>query len=110
MSLSDPQLVQSCAAPPSGAQYPPTVLCGAAPSSPFVVDPSPGPLLPLMTFRSNTEAVTLGKEASVDVDARQKKVIDAQLSFQFFRFMLWEFKRLFITESEIKSGHHTAFT
>ncbi|TMS15536.1 Aldehyde dehydrogenase family 16 member A1 [Larimichthys crocea] len=56
-------LVQSCAAPPSGAQYPPMVLCGAAPSSPFVVDPSPGPLLPLMTFRSNTEAVTLGNHS-----------------------------------------------
>ncbi|XP_069566326.1 aldehyde dehydrogenase family 16 member A1 [Brachyistius frenatus] len=53
-------LVQSCAAPPSGALYPPTVLCGAAPSSPCVVSPAPGPLLPLMTFRSNTEAVTLG--------------------------------------------------
>ncbi|XP_076609675.1 aldehyde dehydrogenase family 16 member A1 [Chaetodon auriga] len=56
-------LVQSSAAPPSGAQYPPTVLCGAAPSSPFVVSPSPGPLLPLMTFRSNTEAVTLGNHS-----------------------------------------------
>ncbi|XP_040917548.1 aldehyde dehydrogenase family 16 member A1 isoform X2 [Toxotes jaculatrix] len=56
-------LVQSCAAPPSGALYPPTVLCGAAPSSPFVVSPSPGPLLPLMTFRSNTEAVTLGNHS-----------------------------------------------
>ncbi|XP_068593136.1 aldehyde dehydrogenase family 16 member A1 [Cebidichthys violaceus] len=56
-------LVQSCAAPPSGAQYPPTVLCGAAPSSPFVVNPPPGPLLPLMTFRSNTEAVALGNHS-----------------------------------------------
>lgn len=56
-------LVQSCTAPPSGAQYPPTVLCGAAPSSPFVISPSPGPLLPLMTFRSNTEAVTLGNHS-----------------------------------------------
>ncbi|GLD61166.1 aldehyde dehydrogenase family 16 member A1 [Lates japonicus] len=56
-------LIQSCAAPPSGALYPPTVLCGAAPSSPFVVNPSPGPLLPLMTFRSNTEAVTLGNHS-----------------------------------------------
>ncbi|XP_069381084.1 aldehyde dehydrogenase family 16 member A1 [Paralichthys olivaceus] len=56
-------LVQSCAAPPSGDLYPPTVLCGAAPSSPFVVSPSPGPLLPLMTFRSNTEAVTLGNHS-----------------------------------------------
>ncbi|XP_071330806.1 aldehyde dehydrogenase family 16 member A1 [Trachinotus anak] len=56
-------LVQSGAAPPSGALYPPTVLCGAAPSSPFVVSPAPGPLLPLMTFRSNTEAVTLGNHS-----------------------------------------------
>ncbi|XP_057717220.1 aldehyde dehydrogenase family 16 member A1 [Corythoichthys intestinalis] len=55
-------LVQSCAVP-SGTQYPPTVLCGAAPSSPCVVTPSPGPLLPLMTFRSNTEAVTLGNHS-----------------------------------------------
>ncbi|KAI3359371.1 hypothetical protein L3Q82_002874 [Scortum barcoo] len=57
------KLVQSCAPPSSGTQYPPTVLCGAAPSSPFVVDPSPGPLLPLMTFRSNTEAVSLGNHS-----------------------------------------------
>ncbi|XP_067427205.1 aldehyde dehydrogenase family 16 member A1 [Thunnus thynnus] len=56
-------LIQSCSAPPSGAQYPPTVLCGAAPSSPYVVTPSAGPLLPLMTFRSNTEAVTLGNHS-----------------------------------------------
>ncbi|KAM4531511.1 aldehyde dehydrogenase family 16 member A1 [Odontesthes bonariensis] len=56
-------LVQSCAAPPSGAQYPPTVVCGAAPSSPCVVSPCPGPLLPLMTFRSNTEAVAMGNHS-----------------------------------------------
>ncbi|KAM9783853.1 aldehyde dehydrogenase family 16 member A1 [Syngnathus typhle] len=55
-------LVQSCAVP-SGTQYPPTVLCGAAPSSSCVVAPSPGPLLPLMTFRSNSEAVTLGNHS-----------------------------------------------
>ncbi|XP_077354746.1 aldehyde dehydrogenase family 16 member A1 isoform X4 [Festucalex cinctus] len=55
-------LLQSCAVP-SATQYPPTVLCGAAPSSPCVVMPSPGPLLPLMTFRSNTEAVTLGNHS-----------------------------------------------
>ncbi|XP_034046358.1 aldehyde dehydrogenase family 16 member A1 [Thalassophryne amazonica] len=52
-------LIQSCADPTLGTQYPPTVLCGVASSSPCVVTPSPGPLLPLMTFRSNTEAVTL---------------------------------------------------
>ncbi|XP_017294564.1 aldehyde dehydrogenase family 16 member A1 [Kryptolebias marmoratus] len=56
-------LVQSCAASPPGALYPPTVLCGAAPSSPFVVSPSPGPLLPLMTFRSNSEAVAVGNHS-----------------------------------------------
>ncbi|XP_041633800.1 aldehyde dehydrogenase family 16 member A1 [Cheilinus undulatus] len=56
-------LVQSCAAPSSGSQYPPTVLCGTAPSSPCVVNPSNGPLLPLMTFRSNSEAVTLGNHS-----------------------------------------------
>ncbi|XP_051796923.1 aldehyde dehydrogenase family 16 member A1 [Acanthochromis polyacanthus] len=56
-------LIQSSAAPPSGVQYPPTVLCNAAPSSPCVVTPTPGPLLPLMTFRSNTEAVTLGNHS-----------------------------------------------
>ncbi|MEQ2181887.1 hypothetical protein GOODEAATRI_016282, partial [Goodea atripinnis] len=53
-------LVQPCSASPSGAQYPPTVLCGAAPSSPYVVTPPPGPLLPLLTFRSSAEAVILG--------------------------------------------------
>uniref|UniRef100_A0A3Q3LP88 Aldehyde dehydrogenase 16 family, member A1 n=1 Tax=Labrus bergylta TaxID=56723 RepID=A0A3Q3LP88_9LABR len=57
------ELVQSCAAPPTGSQYPPTVLCGSVPSSPFVISPSPGPLLPIMTFRSNTEAVTLGNHS-----------------------------------------------
>ncbi|XP_039893293.1 aldehyde dehydrogenase family 16 member A1 [Simochromis diagramma] len=56
-------LVQSCADPTSGAQYPSTVLCGVAPSSPCVLNPCPGPLLPLMTFRSNTEAVTLGNHS-----------------------------------------------
>ncbi|XP_008293727.1 aldehyde dehydrogenase family 16 member A1 isoform X2 [Stegastes partitus] len=56
-------LIQSSTAPPPGAQYPPTVLCNAASSSPCVVAPPPGPLLPLMTFRSNTEAVTLGNHS-----------------------------------------------
>ncbi|XP_028268683.1 aldehyde dehydrogenase family 16 member A1 [Parambassis ranga] len=56
-------LIQSCAPPPSAAQYPPTVLCGVAPASPCVATPSPGPLLPLMIFRSNTEAVTLGNHS-----------------------------------------------
>nr|XP_057905401.1 aldehyde dehydrogenase family 16 member A1 isoform X1 [Doryrhamphus excisus]XP_057905402.1 aldehyde dehydrogenase family 16 member A1 isoform X1 [Doryrhamphus excisus] len=57
------KLMPSCAVPSAGAQYPPTVLCGVAPSSPCVVTPPPGPLLPLMTFRSNTEAVTLGNHS-----------------------------------------------
>ncbi|KAI4785917.1 hypothetical protein KUCAC02_037465, partial [Chaenocephalus aceratus] len=52
-------LVQSCSPPSSGAQYPPTVILGSAPSSPCVVAPPPGPLLPLLTFRSNSEAVAL---------------------------------------------------
>lgn len=56
-------LIQSCSVPSSGALYPPTVLCGAAPSSSFVVSPPPGPLLPLMAFRSNTEAVALGNHS-----------------------------------------------
>ncbi|KAK5599382.1 hypothetical protein CRENBAI_021932 [Crenichthys baileyi] len=56
-------LVQPCSASPSGAQYPPTVLCGAAPSSPYVVTPPPGPLLPLLTFRSSAEAVILGNHS-----------------------------------------------
>ncbi|XP_061893009.1 aldehyde dehydrogenase family 16 member A1-like [Entelurus aequoreus] len=56
-------LMPSCAVPSSGPQYPPTVLCGVAPSFQCVVTPSPGPLLPLMTFRSNTEAVTLGNHS-----------------------------------------------
>ncbi|XP_043955170.1 aldehyde dehydrogenase family 16 member A1 [Gambusia affinis] len=55
-------LVQPCGAS-TGARYPPTVLCGAAPSSPYVVTPPPGPLLPLLTFRSNTEAVLLGNHS-----------------------------------------------
>ncbi|XP_061701015.1 aldehyde dehydrogenase family 16 member A1 isoform X2 [Syngnathoides biaculeatus] len=55
-------LLQASAVP-SGTQYPPTVLYGVASSSPCVVTPSPGPLLPLMTFRSNTEAVTLGNHS-----------------------------------------------
>lgn len=56
-------LLQPCAAPPSGALYPPTVLCGVAPSSPCVVSPAPGPLLPLLTFRSHSEGVTLGNHS-----------------------------------------------
>ncbi|XP_008329004.2 aldehyde dehydrogenase family 16 member A1 [Cynoglossus semilaevis] len=57
------KLIQPSPPPFPGALYPPTVVCGAAPSSPFVVTPCPGPLLPLLTFRSNTEAVTLGNHS-----------------------------------------------
>ncbi|KAJ7989919.1 hypothetical protein DPEC_G00309480 [Dallia pectoralis] len=56
-------LIQPFAPPPSGASYPPTVLCGVAPSSPCVVTPPPGPLLPLLSFRSHTEGVTLGNHS-----------------------------------------------
>ncbi|XP_034092317.1 aldehyde dehydrogenase family 16 member A1 [Gymnodraco acuticeps] len=56
-------LVQSCSPPSSGAQYPPTVILGSAPSSPCVVAPPPGPLLPLLTFRSNSEAVALANHS-----------------------------------------------
>lgn len=56
-------LIRACEPALSGVLYPPTVLCGVAPSSPCVVSPAPGPLLPLMTFRSNTEAVTVGNHS-----------------------------------------------
>ncbi|KAM6957463.1 aldehyde dehydrogenase family 16 member A1 [Aplochiton taeniatus] len=56
-------LLQASAAPPSGGLYPPTVLCGVAPSSPCVVSPAPGPLLPLLTFRTPPEGVTLGNHS-----------------------------------------------
>lgn len=56
-------LIRPCEPALTGALYPPTVLCGTAPSSPCVVSPPPGPLLPLMTFRSNTEAVTVGNHS-----------------------------------------------
>ncbi|XP_034150993.1 aldehyde dehydrogenase family 16 member A1 isoform X2 [Esox lucius] len=56
-------LIQPCAPSPSGASYPPTVLCGMAPSCPCVVTPPPGPLLPLLSFRSQTEGVTLGNHS-----------------------------------------------
>lgn len=56
-------LIRPCEPALSSEVYPPTVLCGTAPSSPCVVSPAPGPLLPLMTFRSNTEAVTVGNHS-----------------------------------------------
>ncbi|XP_029013936.1 aldehyde dehydrogenase family 16 member A1 isoform X2 [Betta splendens] len=61
--IGNKEVIQSCSAPPSGAVYPPTLLCGTAPSSPCVVWPSSGPLLPVMSFRSNTEAVTLANHS-----------------------------------------------
>uniref|UniRef100_A0AAV2KF71 Aldehyde dehydrogenase domain-containing protein n=1 Tax=Knipowitschia caucasica TaxID=637954 RepID=A0AAV2KF71_KNICA len=56
-------LIHPCEPVSSDALYPPTVICGAAPSSPCVVSPAPGPLLPLMTFRVNSEAVTVGNHS-----------------------------------------------
>ncbi|CAB1341414.1 unnamed protein product [Coregonus sp. 'balchen'] len=56
-------LIQPCPPPSSGPTYPPTVLCGVAPSCPCVVTPSPGPLLPLLSFRSHGEGITLGNHS-----------------------------------------------
>ncbi|XP_020341799.1 aldehyde dehydrogenase family 16 member A1 [Oncorhynchus kisutch] len=56
-------LIQPCPPSSSGAAYPPTVLCGVAPSCTCVVTPSPGPLLPLLSFRSHGEGVTLGNHS-----------------------------------------------
>ncbi|XP_062304719.1 aldehyde dehydrogenase family 16 member A1 [Osmerus eperlanus] len=56
-------LIQASPVPPSGALYPPTVLCGIAPSCSCVVTPPPGPLLPLLSFRSHSEGVTLGNHS-----------------------------------------------
>lgn len=56
-------LIQSSPAPPSGALYPPTVLCGVAPACSCVVTPPPGPLLPLLSFRSHSEGVALGNHS-----------------------------------------------
>ncbi|CAL8271709.1 unnamed protein product [Lota lota] len=56
-------LIQSCGPPAMGLQYPATVLCGVAPSSPCVTSPPPWPLLPLMSFRSNTEGVALANHS-----------------------------------------------
>ncbi|XP_063046894.1 aldehyde dehydrogenase family 16 member A1 [Engraulis encrasicolus] len=56
-------IIQPCPPPPSGALYPPTLLCGVAPSCPAVVSPAPGPVLPLLTFRGPGEAVTLGNHS-----------------------------------------------
>lgn len=81
------QLIQPCAAPSSGAQYPPTVLGKAAPSSPFVVNPSPGPLLPLMTFRTNAEAVTMGE---------WKPLSEREFYFLFFLNHLVKSEQLYI--------------
>ncbi|XP_036445459.1 aldehyde dehydrogenase family 16 member A1 isoform X2 [Colossoma macropomum] len=53
-------LIQSCSPPSSGALYPTTVLCGLAPPSSAAVSPPPGPLLPLLSFRSAAEGAALG--------------------------------------------------
>uniref|UniRef100_A0A8C2DNJ5 Aldehyde dehydrogenase 16 family, member A1 n=2 Tax=Cyprinus carpio TaxID=7962 RepID=A0A8C2DNJ5_CYPCA len=60
-------LIQSCP-PGTGALYPPTVLCGLAPSCESAMSPPPGPVLPLISFRSSAEGVTLvlyGQAASI---------------------------------------------
>ncbi|XP_062840788.1 aldehyde dehydrogenase family 16 member A1 [Trichomycterus rosablanca] len=53
-------LIQSCSPPSSGCVFPPTVLCNVAPSCPSVVSPPPGPILPMLSFRSAAEGVVLG--------------------------------------------------
>lgn len=49
-----------------------------------MVSPAPGPLLPVLTFRSYTEAVTLGKEACVDADEGVKNRSDLGQLSQFW--------------------------
>uniref|UniRef100_A0AAY5EAW5 Aldehyde dehydrogenase domain-containing protein n=1 Tax=Electrophorus electricus TaxID=8005 RepID=A0AAY5EAW5_ELEEL len=56
-------LIQSCPPPSTGGLYPPTVLCGLAPPCSAVTTPPPGPLLPLLSFRSVVEGVTLGNHS-----------------------------------------------
>lgn len=56
-------LIQSCPPASTGGLYPPTVLCGLAPSCESVISPPPGPVLPLITFRSSAEGVTLGNHS-----------------------------------------------
>ncbi|XP_051571936.1 aldehyde dehydrogenase family 16 member A1 isoform X2 [Myxocyprinus asiaticus] len=56
-------LIQSCAPPSTGGLYTPTVLCGLAPSCASVISPPPGPVLPLVSFRSSAEGVTLGNHS-----------------------------------------------
>ncbi|ROI15136.1 Aldehyde dehydrogenase family 16 member A1 [Anabarilius grahami] len=56
-------LIQPCSPPSTGGLYPPTVLCGLAPSCESVISPPPGPVLPLISFRSSAEGVTLGNHS-----------------------------------------------
>lgn len=56
-------LIQSCPPPSTGGLYPPTVLCGLAPSCESVISPPPGPVLPLISFRSSAEGVSLGNHS-----------------------------------------------
>uniref|UniRef100_A0A8C2H8C4 Aldehyde dehydrogenase 16 family, member A1 n=1 Tax=Cyprinus carpio TaxID=7962 RepID=A0A8C2H8C4_CYPCA len=56
-------LIQSYPPASTGALYPPTVLCGLAPSCESVISPPPGPVLPLISFRSSAEGVTLGNHS-----------------------------------------------
>ncbi|TRY98992.1 hypothetical protein DNTS_001251 [Danionella cerebrum] len=53
-------LIQACPPTSDKGLYPPTVLCGLAPCCQAVILPPPGPVLPLMSFRSAAEGVTLG--------------------------------------------------
>lgn len=53
-------LIQSRPPPSSGCVYPPTVVCNVAPSCSAVVSPLPGPVVPLLSFRSAAEGVALG--------------------------------------------------
>ncbi|XP_036408841.1 aldehyde dehydrogenase family 16 member A1 [Megalops cyprinoides] len=56
-------VVQPCPPPSSLSLYPPTVLCGVAPSCPCVVAPPPGPLLPMLSFRTAGEGLTIGNHS-----------------------------------------------
>ncbi|XP_050955360.1 aldehyde dehydrogenase family 16 member A1 isoform X1 [Labeo rohita] len=56
-------LIQSCSPVSTGGLYPPTILCGLAPSCEAVISPPPGPVLPLISFRSSAEGVTLGNHS-----------------------------------------------
>ncbi|KAJ8402540.1 hypothetical protein AAFF_G00366230 [Aldrovandia affinis] len=56
-------VILPCPPPSSLSLYPPTVLCGVAPSCPCVVSPPPGPLLPTLSFRTAAEGLTIGNHS-----------------------------------------------